>query len=176
MTPVRSPPPGPPPTSQSKRGSVTSGSYQVTPEADQPRLSAAGRREVLYGPGGVFGPRGPFSTPEISRYPEVPATKRISFADLVDPQGRSEEDRSDKSQYVSNTVIAGQRNSPTSSTRLESYRVSPVAREKERKEAGSGVAWQQEKQKRMINWINKSQVALGGRPRPVVGGGSKNDK
>ena len=172
VTPVRSPPPGPPPTSQSKRGSVTSGSYQVTPETDQARLSPAGRREVLYGPGGVFGPRGPFSTPEISRYPEVPATKRISFADLVD--GRSEEDRSDKSQYVCHTVIAGQRTSPTSPTRLESYRVSPVAREKDQKEAGSGVAWQQEKQKRMINWINKSQVALGG--RAVVGGGSKNEK
>ena len=172
VTPVRSPPPGPPPTSQSKRGSVTSGSYQVTPESDQPRLSPAGRREVIYGPGGVFGPRGPFSTPEISRYPEVPATKRISFADLVD--GRSEEDRSDKSQYVSNTVIAGQRNSPTSPTRLESYRVSPVAREKEGKEAGSGVAWQQEKQKRMINWINKSQVALGG--RAGLGAGSKKEK
>ena len=151
---------------------MTSGSYQVTPESDQPRLSPAGWREVIYGPGGVFGPRGPFSTPEISRYPEVPATKRISFADLVD--GRSEEDRSDKSQYVSNTVIAGQRNSPTSPTRLESYRVSPVAREKEGKEAGSGVAWQQEKQKRMINWINKSQVALGG--RAGLGAGSKKEK
>ena len=160
----RSPPPGPPPTSQS-------GSYQVNPGTEQARLSPGGRREVLYGPGGVFGPRGPFSTPEISRYPEVPATKRISFADLVD--GRSEEDRSDKSQYVSHTVIAGQRTSPT---RLESYRVSPVAREKDQKEAGSGVAWQQEKQKRMINWINKSQVALGGRARAVVGGGNKNDK
>ena len=158
----RSPPPGPPPTSQS-------GSYQVNPGTEQARLSPGGRREVLYGPGGVFGPRGPFSTPEISRYPEVPATKRISFADLVD--GRSEEDRSDKSQYVSHTVIAGQRTSPT---RLESYRVSPVGREKDQKEAGGGVAWQQEKQKRMINWINKSQVALGG--RALVGGGTKNGK
>ena len=165
MTPVRSPPPGPPPTAQSKRGSVTSGSYQVTPDSELARQSPAERREVLYGPGGMFGPRGPFSTPEISRYPEVPATKRISFADLVD--GRSEEDRSDKSQYVCNTVITGQRVSPT---RLENYRVSPVTRDKEKQE--TGVAWQHEKQKRMINWINKIQVALGAR---VVGGG-KNDK
>ena len=158
VAPVGSPPPGPPPTSQSKRGSVTSGSYQVTPDTDQVRLSPTERREVLYGPGGIFGPRGPFSTPEISRYPEVPATKRISFADVAD--GRSEEDRSDKSQYVSNTVM--QRTSPT---RLENYRVSPVNRDKGGQETG---AWQQEKQKRMINWINKSQVALGAR---VVGGG-----
>ena len=52
---------------------------------------------------------GPFSTPEISRYPEVTQTKRISFADMVD--GKSDqsgfaEDRSDKSQYVSNPVIS----------------------------------------------------------------------
>ena len=146
---------------------MTSGSYQVTPESELARQSPAERREVLYGPGGKFGPRGPFSTPEISRYPEVPATKRISFADLVD--GRSEEDRSDKSQYVCNTVITGQRVSPT---RLENYRVSPVTREKEKQE--TGVAWQHEKQKRMINWINKSQVALGA--RVVGGGGGKNDK
>ena len=139
---------------------MTSGSYQVTPETDQVRLSPTERREVLYGPGGLFGPRGPFSTPEISRYPEVPATKRISFAEVAD--GRSEEDRSDKSQYVSNTVISGQRTSPT---RLENYRVSPVNREAGQQETG---AWQQEKEKRMINWINKSQVALGGR---VIGGG-----
>lgn len=167
VTGVRSPPPGPPPTAQSKRGSVTSGSYQVSPDSEQARLSPSERREVLYGPGGMFGPRGPFSTPEISRYPEVPATKRISFADLAD--GRSEEDRSDKSQYVSNTVITGQRSSPT---RLENYRVSPVSRNKEQQE--TGVAWQHEKQKRMINWINKSQVALGA--RVVGGGGGKNDK
>ena len=34
------------------------------------KLTVTERRELLYGPGGVFGPRGPFSTPGTSRYPE----------------------------------------------------------------------------------------------------------
>lgn len=39
-------------------------------ESDMSKLTVTERRELLYGPGGVFGPRGPFSTPGTSRYPE----------------------------------------------------------------------------------------------------------
>ena len=150
-------------------------------------MSPAEKRELLYGPGGVFGPTGPFSTPEISRYPEVAQPKRISFADMVD--GKSDqsgfaEDRSDKSQYVSNHVIAapsqsgsGRRSSPTGS-RVDSYHAPAGAGVKESSAVpvkttpssssssqGQDVsdAWIQEKQKRMLNWINRSQVALGAR-------------
>merc|ERR1712130_8406 len=162
------------------------------------RLSPAEKRELLYGPGGVFGPTGPFSTPEISRYPEVTQTKRISFADMVD--GKSDqsgfaEDRSDKSQYVTNAVIScspvqqssesraesraekrakhpsGKRSSPTVPvSRVDSY-LNGVkeANSKNVKTSSASQnqdvtdAWVQEKQKRMLNWINRSQVALGGK-------------
>ena len=176
---LKSPPPAPPPTATGgKRGSIaiTSARESPAPPSSRPasRLSPAERRELIYGPGGVFGPTGPFSTPEISRYPEVTQTKRISFADLVD--GKSDqsgfaEDRSDKSQYVSNPVIScqqpGRKQSPVSVTRVESYHdyrrveagVSPGATSSQ--EQGVGDAWVQEKQKRMLNWINRSQVALG---------------
>ena len=176
---LKSPPPAPPPTATGgKRGSIaiTSARESPAPPSSRPasRLSPAERRELIYGPGGVFGPTGPFSTPEISRYPEVTQTKRISFADLVD--GKSDqsgfaEDRSDKSQYVSNPVIScqqpGRKQSPVSVTRVESYHdhkraeagASPGATSSQ--EQGGGDAWVQEKQKRMLNWINRSQVALG---------------
>ena len=182
---MRSPPPAPPPTAQGgKRGSLAITSPRDSPApGSQPssrsssRLSPAERREQLYGPGGVFGPTGPFSTPEISRYPEVTQTKRISFADMVD--GKSDqsgfaEDRSDKSQYVSNPVITcqqpGRKPSPVSVTRVESYHDNkrlPEAGQRSGSAPASGQgqeggdAWVQEKQKRMLNWINRSQVALG---------------
>ena len=172
-----------------------------SPSQELARLSPAEKRELLYGPGGPFGPTGPFSTPEISRYPEVTQqTKRISFADLVD--GKSDqsgfaEDRSDKSQYVSNPVISfnnqsgarsspthqsgsrsspvsqsGKRSSPTVS-RVDSYHLPNKSGGKTATKTSStstpatnqdgGDAWVQEKQKRMLNWINRSQVALGAR-------------
>ena len=176
-TQMRSPPPAPPPTAQGgKRGSLAITSPGASPSPgskpssrSSSRLSPLERREQIYGPGGVFGPTGPFSTPEISRYPEVTQTKRISFADMVD--GKSDqsgfaEDRSDKSQYVSNPVITcqqpGRKPSPVSGTRVESYHdkrsgSAPASGQAQE----SGDAWVQEKQKRMLNWINRSQVALG---------------
>ena len=181
---MRSPPPAPPPTAQGgKRGSLAITSPLGSPSPgskpssrSSSRLSPLERREQIYGPGGVFGPTGPFSTPEISRYPEVTQTKRISFADMVD--GKSDqsgfaEDRSDKSQYVSNPVITcqqpGRKPSPVSGTRVESYHEKrlPEAGQRSGSAAASGQgqeggdAWVQEKQKRMLNWINRSQVALG---------------
>ena len=173
----------------------------MSPSHELARLSPAEKRELLYGPGGPFGPTGPFSTPEISRYPEVTQqqTKRISFADMVD--GKSDqsgfaEDRSDKSQYVSNPVISfgpsnqsgsrsspthqsgsraspvsqsGKRSSPTVS-RVDSYHLpnksggkAPVKTSSSSSNQEGGDAWMQEKQKRMLNWINRSQVALGAR-------------
>jgi hypothetical protein len=83
------------------------------------------RREFLYGPGGVFGPKGPFSTP-IVRYPhglEVnQLTKRSNVVQFADPAlnknvvllvnddcGSSSvavaEDRSVKSHYVVNSIL-----------------------------------------------------------------------
>lgn len=65
---TRSPPPAPPPTATGgKRGSIASHSYTVTatppgpsPAPSNSRLSPAERREIIYGPGGVFGPTGVF--------------------------------------------------------------------------------------------------------------------
>ena len=175
---MRSPPPAPPPTAQGgKRGSlaITEAPGSQSSSRSSSRLSPAERREQIYGPGGVFGPTGPFSTPEISRYPEVTQTKRISFADMVD--GKSDqsgfaEDRSDKSQYVSNPVITTRKPSPVSVTRVDSYHDNKrLAETSGGQRSGSasasgqgqegGDAWVQEKQKRMLNWINRSQVALG---------------
>ena len=100
------------------------------------KLSARDKRELLYGPGGMFGPKGPFSTP-IVRYPgglqvnmsapPPPSTPHVNFASSSrflqrggnlarkSPSGKvfnSElssvaEDRSDgRSQIVSNSVFA----------------------------------------------------------------------
>ena len=144
----------------------------------------------------MFGPRGPFSTPEISRYPaeltnqspvfnhvtsgrpireEHQSGKRISFADQSDQSGFAE-DRSDKSQYISNTVIQREarvehKQAKHGVVKIDKDRISPGSRvDKYHQESRSrqgqevgGDAWVQEKQKRMLSWINRSQVALGAR-------------
>ncbi len=38
--------------------------------SDVSKLSLSEKRELVYGPGGIFGSSGPFSTPGVSRYPE----------------------------------------------------------------------------------------------------------
>ena len=161
-------PRAPPPSAQvSNRVSGASSRAEVE---QQQAASRPASREQLYGPGGLYGPRGPFSTPEISRYPEAPVAKRISFADSgaacsgapdnkSDQSGLFAEDRSDKSQYVTNPVIAV----AGAVSRLDSYNHQP-----EPLEPAAATTWMQEKQNRMINWINKSQVALGGR-EPQIG-------
>jgi len=209
------PPPPPPPTqASSKRGSMISSNFDEVSIPSRPSSSAKSshsndkhvpidKREVLYGPGGIFGPKGPFSTPQISRYPEVPQPKRISFSkqvstdrdssvkssttSITEESGLFAEDRSDKSQYVCNPVITMP--NPHTATRLENYRsqVSPDAPVDLTLEQLTALAapgnqevadkWLEEKQKRMINWINKSQVALGSREVSVevIGKGNANN-
>eukprot|EP00090_Calanus_glacialis_P002241 TRINITY_DN11678_c0_g1_i2.p1 TRINITY_DN11678_c0_g1~~TRINITY_DN11678_c0_g1_i2.p1 ORF type:complete len:1609 (-),score=359.19 TRINITY_DN11678_c0_g1_i2:210-4781(-) len=202
---IQSPPPPPPPTqASSKRGSMISSNFDEVSIPSRPSSSAKSiqsiekhvpidKREMLYGPGGIFGSKGPFSTPQISRYPEVPPPKRISFSkqvpvesqnsvkssttSITEESGMFAEDRSDKSQYVSNPVITVP--NPHTSSRLENYRsqVSPDAPIDLTLEQLTALAipvnqevtdkWLEEKQKRMINWINKSQVALGSREASV---------
>jgi len=204
---IRSPPPPPPPTqASSKRGSMISSNFDEMSIPSRPSSSAKSiqsieknvpidKREMLYGPGGIFGSKGPFSTPQISRYPEVTPQKRTSFSkqvpaeshnsvkssttSITEESGMFAEDRSDKSQYICNPVITVP--NPHTSSRLENYRsqVSPDAPIDLTLEQLTALAipvnqevtdkWLEEKQKRMINWINKSQVALGSRETSVEG-------
>jgi len=203
--PFKSPPPPPPPTqASSKRGSILSSNFDEVSIPSRPSSSAKSvhsndkhvpmdKREMLYGPGGIFGPKGPFSTPQISRYPEVTPQKRSSSSkpvpaeshnsvkssttSITEESGMFAEDRSDKSQYICNPVITVP--NPHTSSRLENYRsqVSPDAPIDLTLEQLTALAipvnqevtdkWLEEKQKRMINWINKSQVALGAREPSV---------
>ena len=204
---IQSPPPPPPPTQiSSKRGSVISSNFDDVSIPSRPSSSAKSiqsnekhvpidKREMLYGPGGIFGPKGPFSTPQISRYPEVAPPKRTSFSkqasaeshnsvkssttSITEESGMFAEDRSDKSQYVCNPVITVP--NPHTASRIENYRsqVSPDAPIDLTLEQLTALAmpvnqevtdkWLEEKQKRMINWINKSQVALGSRDACMEG-------
>ena len=104
--------------------------------------SAKEAREMLYGPGGVFGPKGPFSTPAV-RYPgglevtPAPATAQSGHQQAKRPLSNSEmssvgaEDmRSCKSQLVTNSVRqmgsaatsgAGESKPPS---RMDQYRAS----------------------------------------------------
>jgi hypothetical protein len=134
-------------------------------------------RELLYGPGGLFGPKGPFSTPNV-RYPhglEVPpknkATSRTSVRNKT-PTPHSEltsvaEDRSVKSHYVMNSVLsmtprpmssAQQHNGRSSprdskpSSRMETYRAEWSELPQEDIDR-----WREEKAKRMLAWIHTSQ-------------------
>ena len=183
---LESPPPPPPPTQESsKRGSVLNDSFDDVTIPSRPNSENAApidRRELLYGPGGIFGPKGPFSTPGVSRYPEVPSSAKTSNTRVPPPKSSStsmteessglfDGDRSDKSQYICNPVMTLPESDPFVSSRLENYRArvspespvelsveqvaalaSPNAREVER--------WVEEKQRRMISW-----VARGGQVR-----------
>ena len=181
-----SPPPPPPPTQESsKRGSDLNDSFDDISIPSRPNSENTGpidRRELLYGPGGIFGPKGPFSTPGVSRYPEVPISaktpntkvppsKSSSTSIAEESSGLFDGDRSDKSQYICNPVMTLPEIDPFVSSRIENYRArvspespvelsveqvaalaSPNAREVER--------WVEEKQRRMISW-----VARGGQVR-----------
>ena len=183
---LESPPPPPPPTQESsKRGSVLNDSFDDVSIPSRPNSENAApidRRELLYGPGGIFGPKGPFSTPGVSRYPEVPSSAKTSHTRVPPPKSSStsmteessglfDGDRSDKSQYICNPVMTLPEIDPFVSSRLENYRArvspespvelsveqvaalaSPNAREVEK--------WVEEKQRRMISW-----VARGGQVR-----------
>ena len=183
---LESPPPPPPPTQESsKRGSVLNDSFDDVGIPSRPNSENAApidRRELLYGPGGIFGPKGPFSTPGVSRYPEVPSSAKTPHTRVPPPKSSStsmteessglfDGDRSDKSQYICNPVMTLPEIDPFVSSRLENYRArvspespvelsveqvaalaSPNAREVEK--------WVEEKQRRMISW-----VARGGQVR-----------
>jgi hypothetical protein len=164
-------------------------------------------RELLYGPGGIFGPKGPFSTPNV-RYPfgmdvgQPSSSKRnvhfepnssrpqiTSRASKKSSAFSSEvssaaEDRSDKSHYVVvNDVVSFHArpsgpaspitvSSPTPieskpSSRIEMYRtewnegpeVAPPPPPSRGASPSKTVQWREEKNKRMLAWVNNSQAA-----------------
>lgn len=192
-----SPPPPPPPTqNSSKLGSILSSSQDEASIPSRPPSTLADpldRRELLYGPGGMFGPRGPFSTPGQSRYPEVPAPRKTqshtaraltsetqpsaksSSASITEESGLFDGDRSDKSQYICNPVMTMVgATDPFSSSRIENYRArvspeTPVELSEEQRAAlscpdpATVEKWVEEKQRRMISW-----VARGGQVRAHV--------
>jgi len=113
-------------------------------------------KETLYGPGGVFGSHGPFSTPQISRYPRTTDQNKLKIVsnneeDVSLKSGSSNtetsesavfaEDRSDKSQYVANHVIKVPKKS---TSRIENYS-SKVSQELQR-----------DKKQRTMTWITRS--------------------
>ena len=164
-------------------------------------------RELLYGPGGLFGPKGPFSTPNV-RYPfgmDVgnpssskryvhfePNSSRPQMASRASKKSSAissevssaAEDRSDKSHYVVvNDVVAfiprpQGHSSPLTvsspieskpSSRIDMYRADwndmrvvtppPVAATTARTPSPSkNVQWREEKTKRMLAWVNNSQL------------------
>ena len=138
---LSSPPPPPPTQESSKRSSVLNDSYEEASIPSRPNSENAApidRHELLYGPGGIFGPKGPFSTPGVSRYPEVASTAKTSATRVPPPKSSStsmteessglfDGDRSDKSQYICNPVMTLPEIDPFVSSRLENYRarVSP---------------------------------------------------
>lgn len=180
----QTPPPPPPPTQESsKRGSVLNSSFDELSIPSRPCSDLAApldRREMLYGPGGIFGPKGPFSTPGVSRYPEVPPAAKppgrtgqpkSSSTSLTEESGLFDGDRSDKSQYICNPVMTLPEVDPFVSTRIENYRArvspeTPVELSVEQVAALNGPdpgtvdRWLEEKQRRMISW-----VARGGQVR-----------
>jgi hypothetical protein len=180
---VQALPPPPPPTQESsKRGSVLNSSFDEMSIPSRPCSDLAtpiDRRELLYGPGGIFGAKGPFSTPGISRYPEVPSTKsagakpppKSSSTSMTEESGLFDGDRSDKSQYICNPVMTLPETDPFVASRLENYRArvspeTPVELSTEQVAALAGPApgaldrWVEEKQRRMMSW-----VARGGQVR-----------
>jgi len=155
------PPPNPPPTGFSLKNSTYSSlsdiediNYDSKSKSMKQETSSNllfRRHEMLYGPGGIYGSHGPFSTPSVSRYPET--TKKQNEEDLSLKSGSSNtetsdsavfaEDRSDKSQYIANTVIKVSTENPE--TRLDNYK-NKIAH-----------GWQQNKKQRTISWITKNQ-------------------
>ena len=174
----------------------------------------ADRREFLYGPGGIFGPKGPFSTP-IVRYPhglEVPTPpnkRNVQFdpstangtrklapgqpgsaattlangntISLSDCSSAGAEDRSVKSHYVVNSVLnAGGPGVPPVvgasapsvvsaapkplTSRMETYRAEWADQECVASKPSKPLLpedierWREEKAKRMLAWINGSQL------------------
>ncbi len=158
-----------------------SGSDPPSPPPAAPRPpSTVTTREMLYGPGGVFGPKGPFSTPSV-RYPngmELPPKKKGTgggapgsrapsalrktpnpYSELGSASGVADGDRSCKSHYVLNSVMsrplssmmtAGGESKPSS--RMETYMSdwSELPKEDISK-------WREEKAKRMLAWIHNTQ-------------------
>ena len=120
-------------------------------------------REMLYAPGGLFGPKGPFSTPHV-RYPngmELPnrkasrAPSRVSAAKTPNPYVELSsvcEDRSVKSSYTMNAMItrpfSPEMNSKPPS-RMETYKADWSELPYEDIDH-----WQEEKAKRMLAWIH----------------------
>ena len=175
------PPPPPPTQTSSKRGSVCHSCDEASvPSRPSSDLAAPlDRRELLYGPGGIFGAKGPFSTPGLSRYPEVinktdgpgVGQPKSSTTSSTEESGLFDGDRSDKSQYICNHVITLPEVDPFMSSRLENYRSrvspeTPVELSAEQVTALSNPdqeaveRWVEEKQRRMMSW-----VARGGQVR-----------
>ncbi len=138
---------------------------------DLPAEENTPNRETLYGPGGLFGPKGPFSTPHV-RYPngmELPPRKKTPFSraasanlnrNLKTPNIYSEissiaEDRSIKSHYVVNSVMSIETPQPPQSkppSRMETYLQDWSELPTEDLEK-----WKEEKAKRMLAWIHTLQ-------------------
>ena len=145
-----------------KLGEIQENSENESCEGEKPT------REMLYGPGGLFGPKGPFSTP-IVRYPqgmELPPRKKTfgppstrastrapSSAARKTPNPYSEissvvEDRSVKSHYIMNSVIDGGSKPPS---RMETYLNDWAELPEDDVEK-----WKEEKAQRMLAWIHTS--------------------
>ena len=112
-------------------------------------------RETLYGPGGLFGPKGPFSTPHV-RYPngmELPPRRktplRTKTPNLYSEISSIAEDRSVKSQYIMNSVLSYEAERSKPPSRMETYLADWSELPKEDIDK-----WKEEKSKRMLAWIH----------------------
>ncbi|CAB4064938.1 unnamed protein product [Lepeophtheirus salmonis] len=86
-------------------------SNKISEEIKELSLTNNEDREVLYGPGGVYGPHGPFSTPEV-RYPNGGKNiksgsnfteKKLRFVRILESHEEKEEDSSRAENYENNS-------------------------------------------------------------------------
>ena len=155
-----------------KLGEIRENSESESCDCDNNATEEKPTREMLYGPGGLFGPKGPFSTP-IVRYPqgmELPPRKKIFGAPSTRASTRAPssaarktplphlinseissvvEDRSVKSHYIMNSVIESNNSKPPS--RMETYLNDWAELPEDDVEK-----WKEEKAQRMLAWIHTS--------------------
>ena len=144
---------------------------------DLSNKNAKETREILYGPGGVFGPKGPFSTPlvrypgglEVSPSPTGSKMRTPTNQALNSELSSVAEDRSCKSQTVMNSVrqfgvtptSGTDQNSSKPPSRMDQYRADPSPSGGPEKSH----FWKEDKRQRMMAWINNNN----GNILPLVG-------
>ena len=184
---------GPP---QQKLGEIRENSESESCDCDNKEEKPT--REMLYGPGGLFGPKGPFSTP-IVRYPqgmELPprkknfgapstrastrapssAARKTPLPHLINSEISSVvEDRSVKSHYIMNSVIESPIPNSKPPSRMPS-RMETYLNDWAELPEDDVEKWKEEKAQRMLAWIHTSTSEQVGTETPWLKVCETNDR